>query len=108
MPHAYTENQLVEQPAVGLLAELLAAVKPALVAADREWQQVAVNEAPSFRVLSLLSPDENRLSDIIAELLDPHGSHGQGTAFLTLFALRCPSVAGGPLNHVSVHRESCT
>ena len=62
MPHAYTEDQLVEQPAIGLFAELLAAVKPALVAADREWQQVAVKEAPDFRTVSLLGPDENCLS----------------------------------------------
>ena len=47
-PHVYTEDQLVEQPAIGLFAELLAGVKPALVAADREWQEVAVKEAPGL------------------------------------------------------------
>jgi len=108
MPCAYTEDQLVEQSAIGLFSELLAAVKPALVAADREWQKVGANEAPTFRALSLLSPDENRLSDIIAELLNPHGSHGQGATFLTLFASRCGSGGGRPLHHVSIHRESCT
>jgi hypothetical protein len=108
MPHAYTEDQLVEQPNIGLFAKLLAAVKPALLAADREWQKVAANEAPTFRALSVLSPDENRLSDIIAELLSPRGSHGQGATFLTLFTSRCGSVSGRPLHHVSIHRESCT
>jgi hypothetical protein len=52
MPHAYTEDQLAEQPAIGLFAELLAAVKPALLSADCEWQEVAVKEAPDFRNLS--------------------------------------------------------
>jgi hypothetical protein len=108
MPHAYTEDQLVEQPAIGLFAELLSAVKPALEAADLEWQQVAVKEAPDFRALSLLGPDENCLSDIIAELLDPHGSHGQGEAFLTLFLSRCGPIGKHPRDRVTVHRESCT
>jgi hypothetical protein len=107
MDHGYTEDQLVEQSAIGF-AELLAAVKPALAAADREWQKVAANKAPTFCALSILNPDENRLSDIIAELLNPHGSHGQGMTFLTLFASRCGSVGGRPLHEVSIHRESCT
>jgi hypothetical protein len=106
--HAYTEDQLVEQPAIGLFTELLAAVKPALAAADREWQEVAVKEAPDFRALSLLSPDENGLSDIIAELLDPRASHGQGETFLTLFSSRCGSVGKHTKERVTVHRESRT
>lgn len=108
MPHAYTEDQIVERPAIGLFAELLAAVKPALVAAAREWQEVAVKEAPDFRALSVLGPDENGLSDIIAELLDPRASHGQGETFLTLFSSRCGSVGRHPKDRVTVHRESCT
>ena len=106
--HAYTEDQLVEQPAIGLFAELLAAVKPALVAADREWQAVAVKEAPDFRALSLLSPDENGLSNILAELLDSRASHGQGETFLALFSSRCGSLGKHPKDRVTVHRESCT
>jgi hypothetical protein len=96
------------ESAVGLLLQLLAAMKPALLAADREWQNVAANEAPTFRALSLVNPDENRVSDIIAELLNPYGSHGQNTTFLTLFASRCGAVGKRPLHHVSIHRESCT
>jgi hypothetical protein len=99
MPHAYTEDQLVEEPAIGLFAELLTAVKPALVAAEQEWREVAVKEAPDFRALSLLSPDENGLSDIIAELLDPRASHGQGETFLALFSSRCGSVGKSPKGH---------
>jgi PD-(D/E)XK nuclease superfamily len=41
--------------------------------------------ATNFSVLELLRPDENRLSDVIACLLDPAGVHGQGGCFLDLF-----------------------
>jgi hypothetical protein len=34
--------------------------------------------ASSFNVFTLIEPDENKLSDIIADLLDPQGRHGQG------------------------------
>jgi hypothetical protein len=108
MQHAYPEDDGVEQSAIRLLTELLVAAKPALVAADREWEQVAAKEAPDFRTLSLLSPDENGLSDIIAELLDPRASHGQGEAFLILFLSRCGSVGKLPRGSVTVHRESRT
>jgi hypothetical protein len=106
--HAYTENQLVEQPAIRSVADLLTAVKPALSAADREWQRATVNEAPNFRAISLVGPDENCLSDIIAELLNPHGSHGQGETFLNLFSSRCGSIGKLTKNHASIHRESRT
>lgn len=83
-------------------------MKPALLAADSEWQIVAANEAPTFRALSMISPDENRVSDIIAELLNPHGTHGQNTTFLTLFVSRCGPFGKRAVRHVSIHRESCT
>jgi len=38
-----------------------------------------------FNVFRLIQPDENLLSDIIADLLDPAGSHGQECAFLNSF-----------------------
>jgi hypothetical protein len=41
--------------------------------------------ASEFNVFSYISPDENRLSDIIAELLNPRGRHGQGEVFLREF-----------------------
>jgi hypothetical protein len=103
-----TKGQIVEHPAIGLFTELFAAAKPALVAADHEWQEVAVKDAPDFRALSLLNPDENGLSDILAELLDPRASHGQGETFLNLFSSRCGSVGKHPKDRVTVHRESCT
>lgn len=40
---------------------------------------------PRFNMTSLLWPDENRLSSVIATLLDPNGPHGQGALPLKLF-----------------------
>src|ERR1019366_5291170 len=36
-------------------------------------------------VREYIEPGENRISDILANLLDPEGSHGQGDRFLRLF-----------------------
>jgi hypothetical protein len=63
--------------------------------------------APRFNVFDYIKPNENRLSDIIAHLLDPHGRHGQGDSFLSAF---CENL------HISVpatveckiHRENPT
>jgi len=38
-----------------------------------------------FNIFDLISPDENKISDILADVLDPDGSHGQGNVFLTEF-----------------------
>ena len=46
-----------------------------------------INEltAPDFSLVDLLMPDEVRLSNLIAELLNPNGRHGQGKRFLEVF-----------------------
>ena len=41
--------------------------------------------ATAFNVFHWIAPDENKLSDILKDLLDPKGSHGQGDLFLRLF-----------------------
>ena len=41
--------------------------------------------APDFNLFSMLWPDEVRLSNMIARLLDPSESHGQGRKFLDAF-----------------------
>ncbi len=41
--------------------------------------------ASDFNLIELLRPDENRISDIIALLLNPKGEHGQGEIFLKEF-----------------------
>jgi hypothetical protein len=44
--------------------------------------------ATGFNVFDLIEPDENRLSDVLAGLLDPNGNHGQGDLFLRLLLER--------------------
>ncbi len=40
--------------------------------------------ATRFNVLDLIEPDENKLSDVLAGLLNPKGAYGQGDPFLRL------------------------
>ncbi len=42
------------------------------------------HEATGFNVFDFIEPDDNKLSDVLAMLLDPNGSHGQGDLFLRL------------------------
>lgn len=50
-------------------------------------QEFKINKihATRFNVFDIIKPDENKLSDILAGLLDSHGDHGQGDLFLRLF-----------------------
>ena len=41
-------------------------------------------QATHFNVFDFIKPDENKLSDVLAWLLDPRESHGQGDLFLRL------------------------
>jgi len=45
-----------------------------------------------FNVFNFITPDENKLSDILDNLLNPHGSHGQGDIFLRLFLQHFDSI----------------
>ncbi len=53
--------------------------------AERLQCQLDGRLATRFNVFDLIEPDENKLSDILAELLNPKGTHGQGDLFLRLF-----------------------
>lgn len=62
-----------------------------------------------FNVFDVIRPDENRISDILRDLLDPQGSHGQGACFLKAFLETCGIVASRPdLASARVYRESRT
>jgi len=62
-----------------------------------------------FNVFDVIRPDENRISDILRDLLDPHGSHGQGACFLKAFLETCGIVASwSDLASTRVYRESRT
>lgn len=41
--------------------------------------------ASDFNLIELIKPDENRISDLVALLLNPKGEHGQGKTFLKEF-----------------------
>ena len=41
--------------------------------------------ASDFNLLGIMSPDEDRISNVIAELLKTNGKHGQGEVFLQKF-----------------------
>jgi hypothetical protein len=63
--------------------------------------------ATLHNVFNYIEPDENRLSDILRDLLDPKGPHGQGNTFLQQFVAKIPgqSIVVGPC---SVFRENVT
>lgn len=52
--------------------------------AEKDQQRVDIKHATRFNVFDLIEPDENKLSDILADLLDPSGTHGQKDLFLQL------------------------
>ena len=56
---------------------------------DRVWraakQKLDVCLASDFNVFNYIQPNENTISGIIADLLNPRGSHGQGVIFLQKF-----------------------
>lgn len=64
--------------------------------------------AIEFNVFDIISPDENRLSDIIADLLNVKGSHGQGDLFLDKFLDFNNIVKFYDLRNVKIIREGST
>ena len=99
MPHADTEDQLVEQPAIRLFAELEA------------FLAKAQGHAGSAKEPTLFSVGgrgyyENPTSDLLAFFLKPTAEHGLGALFLESF-LECIGVGRGELdlNQVKIDRE---
>lgn len=65
--------------------------------------------APYFNVFDFITPNENRLSDIIAYFLDPKEGHGQGDVFLKSFLKNMElQDKFTDLNKVSIRREQST
>ncbi len=65
--------------------------------------------ATNFNVFDLIEPDENKLSDILASLLDPNGDHGQGDVFLRLLFERTGVGSDAKLTEgAKVQREAPT
>jgi len=86
---------------------------PGFLNARLAYLEVLKREAPAFNVFDLfdLKDDENKHSDFISDLLDPHGSHGQGALFLNGFlsVIRDRGAAlPETLGHIMVTRERRT
>jgi hypothetical protein len=65
--------------------------------------------ASNFNVFDLIEPDENKLSDVLAFLLDPHGGHGQGDLFLRTLLKRLELTSDSKLTKDAVvQREAPT
>ena len=79
----------------------------------RQAQKLLDRElSTSFNVFDYIRPDENGVSDVIADLLRPDGIHGQGVLFLDLF-LSMVNVPGALrnaafLNSTKITREAAT
>jgi hypothetical protein len=61
-----------------------AAVNYRMQLAERLQCRLDKRLATGFNVFDLIEPDENKLSDVLAGLLNPKGTHGQGALFLRL------------------------
>jgi hypothetical protein len=64
--------------------------------------------ATRFNVFAYIRPNENRLSDVIAGLLDANGDHGQGDAFLKAFIEALCGPTPPPWDFRAVLREKAT
>ena len=60
-----------------------------------------------FNVFDLISPDENKLSDIISNLLDVSGTHGQGDLFLREF-FSVANISASNFSSCKIFREDAT
>src|ERR1700688_527905 len=61
--------------------------------------------AQDFNVFNFIQPNENRISDIFAWLLDPGGTHAQGETFLRHFVAMLDIPINYPLGAAQVFRE---
>ena len=71
----------VDQPE---LEQFFATVSHRVELAEKKQRRIDKRRATGFNVFDLFEPDENKLSDVLAGLLDPKGGHGQGDLFLRL------------------------
>lgn len=83
----------------------LSSVQPMISAAEKARDTVSQRIAPHFTSFQFISPDENSLSDIIAQFLDPNGRHGQRDVFLKSLLARL-GMKGESTSGVTVKREA--
>jgi hypothetical protein len=65
-----------------------------------------------FNFIELISPDENKISDLLKILLEPNGIHGQGEMFFKLFVEKLKPYYNNEINidykNTSIIREKTT
>jgi hypothetical protein len=86
--HLVRTSMVARAIAPGALRQFFTKISGRVATAEKEQQKLDRKEATRFKVFDLIDPDENKLSDILADLLDPKGTHGQGDTFLRLLVAR--------------------
>ncbi len=77
--------------------------------AESMQRQIDLKLGTRLNIFKVFEPDENKLSDILADLLDPKGSHGQGDLFLKgIFQELNLDQSDYPAEDVVVQREAPT
>ncbi|MBP2641052.1 MAG: hypothetical protein H6Q66_2003 [Firmicutes bacterium] len=72
----------------------------------RSYQKsINMKLAGEFNVFKLMNPNENTLSDVLADMLRPDGTHGQGDVFLKLFLSRLGFANHPSTVKINVRRE---
>ncbi len=102
LPHDSPRSLVRVSEVEQFFSEVRLKVEPQQCRLDRKW-------ATGFNVFHFIKPDENKLSDVLAWLLDPRGSHGQGGLFLGLMFKRVNLGTGAKLTvDAKVQREAPT
>lgn len=101
-----SSSVLVRQAELG---RFFTAVSHRAERADVQQRRRDKRQATGFNVFDLIEPDENKLSDILADLLNPRGSHGQRDRFLRLLLQQFDLGSGTKLTgDATVQREAPT
>ena len=87
------------------LERLFNELAPRLEAARTVERELDRQLARQFNAFDYLHPDEQRLSKMIRDLLDPEGPHGQGQIFLRLFLEGVEFARGADLRNSRVDVE---
>ena len=88
------------------LPDFFFSIRSRVEIAEEKQRQLDRKKATRFKLFRLFQPDENKLSDILRDLLDPNGDHGQGDLFLALLFEQLGIPADAKLmKGVKVHRE---
>ncbi|MBL9172628.1 MAG: PD-(D/E)XK nuclease family protein [Verrucomicrobiales bacterium] len=91
------------------LQKFFRTVRRMVESSESKQRCIDMFQATGFNVFKLIEPDENKLSDILADLLSPKGSHGQSDLFLRLLFQQLKFKADRKYTKkATVHREAPT